>query len=148
MGLRLISSNSKIYMDSEATFRFFKGVFYAKVTLRLVSDLPPGVDLSRPTLSGQEFDWLKSAYGPDAYEWTVCDSFRSGAIFGIQYAFLNSFPTPHIHLAQVMVVEIDAHAAHSTELSVAYASFYATLQLLNIASTKEPVISGRTILFP
>ncbi|MBN1311121.1 MAG: hypothetical protein JXB30_06850 [Anaerolineae bacterium] len=99
---------------------------------------------SRIRISPDAFAWLKDVYGPDAWEWPVCDEYRAGAIAGCKHA-LRHTSKGQVGGINVMVTKIDAHPAHSSWDSVAYASCFAVWNALGDKGTEHPKFVSRRI---
>mgnify|MGYP000737129343 CR=1 FL=1 len=95
-------------------------------------------------LSPDVFAWLKDEYGPDAWEWPVCDGYRLAARRGVLYALNNSCHAP----MAATITRIGAHPAHSTDDAIAYAAVFATWESIGVDGANHPEIDGNSILFP
>ncbi len=114
--------------------------FYADVEL---SPVAVRAEPARVRIADDAFAWLKDDYGPDAWEWSVCDDYRRGARDGVAFALEHC--EPRIEGA-VVVTEIRAHPAHSSSESVACAAAYATWKALGVAPTRYPTLEGEPIV--
>jgi len=92
---------------------------YAQVTLSVEP-----AEHGEIVVSPNAFEWLKEDYGPDAWEWPVCDEWRCGAVAGVDFALSHAAPSASPIL--VTVLKIHAHPAHSDRGAVAFAACHAT----------------------
>ena len=113
---------------------------YAQVRVRI---LEKGSGTASVAVSDQAFAWLKTEYGPDAWEWPVCDDYRSGAIAGVQIALTSS--EPHIE-ASIVIEEIRAHPAHSDREVISYVSAMATWRALGVRPARSLTIWNITMI--
>lgn len=98
---------------------------------------------STVTVAPDAFAWLKDEYGPDAWEWPVCDDYRDGATAGCQYALNHTSHGP-IDGLRVVISRINAHPAHSTWDAVAYASCFALWDAIQDTGTDHPeLVAGK-----
>lgn len=118
---------------------------YAEVTVGIesIQDGEPVIELS-----GNEFAWLKEAYGPGAWEWPACADYRRGAAEGIQYALCHLAELKQGEGKRVVVQDIRAHPAHSDESCVAYAACFATWAALAVEGTDTPRVERGEVIFP
>ena len=94
------------------------------------------------------FTWLKDDYGPDAWEWAICDDYRQGAIQGVQYALDNVGKGIAFHKFGILITLIKSHPAHGTGHSVAFAACMATWKLLEVDGISHPYFQGGQLIFP
>jgi hypothetical protein len=114
--------------------------FYAEVT---VSTTP--AEVSSSTVATGAFAWLKEDYGPNAYEWSFCDEYREGALFGARYALAHlAQPTSEV---LVNILQIRAHPAHSDRDCVAFAACHATWQALGDLGLNHPRLESDRVVF-
>lgn len=97
---------------------------------------------------GNEFAWLKEAYGPDVWEWPACAGYRRGATEGIQYALCHLAEPKQGQGKRVVVQVIRAHPAHSDESCVAYAACFATWTALGVEGIDLPRVERGEVVFP
>lgn len=117
--------------------------FYADVTVEVTRV----ADGSRVAVGPTAFAWLKEVYGPDAWEWPVCDDYRAGAIRGARFALAHASPPVDASTLSVVVVEIRAVVVDTCPDSVAFAVCHATWQALGCTGGAEPRIVGAHIVF-
>lgn len=105
---------------------------YARVWVRIEE-----ADTGSVTLDASDFAWLKEEYGPDAWQWAVCDDYRDEALDGCRYALdhLAAPPTMPLH---VHVIGIHAHPAHTTKGSVKMAACLAVWRALEDEGRDRP----------
>ncbi|ABW26027.1 hypothetical protein [Acaryochloris marina] len=94
------------------------------------------------------FAWLKDDYGPDAWEWAICDDYRQGAIQGVQYALDNVGKGMAFQKVGILITTIKSHPAHGTVYSVAFAACMATWTLLEVDGISHPYFQGEKLVFP
>jgi hypothetical protein len=94
------------------------------------------------------FAWLKDDYGPDAWEWAVCDEYRRHALFGVAYALQHAEVPFDIAHVTISVATIQAHPAQSSGEDVAYAAAFAFWQACEVEPSIRPRLEGRHIIFP
>ncbi len=125
--------------------RYSKWEHYAEVTIRREEVPAAGLVVA---VSPIAFAWLKDVYGPDAWEWPVCDEYRAGALRGIAYAVQHtSSPLDHSSLV-LTITHIGAHPAHTSAADVAYAACFATWAVCQAQSTDEPYLDDGQVIFP
>ena len=90
-------------------------------------------------VSDHVFAWLKDVYGPDAWEWAVCDEYRKAAIEGAHVALDHASPAVE---AAVVIERIRAAPADSSAETIAYAAAQATWRALDVRPTKALQIYG------
>lgn len=76
------------------------------------------------TVSPEAFAWLKEVYGPEAWEWSVCDDYRDAAVAGCRYAIENRKNDDGTPL-EIRISKIEGHPAHTTWEAVAFAACFA-----------------------
>jgi len=84
------------------------------------------------------FAWLKEEYGPDAWEWSICDDYRAGALSGCRHALANIETIATCSACHVVISRIHAHPAHSSAKDVAFAACQATWQALGVKGLVDP----------
>tara|TARA_B100000965_G_scaffold342298_1_gene311451 strand:+ start:490 stop:945 length:456 start_codon:yes stop_codon:yes gene_type:complete len=114
--------------------------YYAKVTV----EASPGKGLV--SLSPDVFAWLKDVYGPEAWEWPVCDSYREAAMAGATYALAHMDFNKARH--DISVTQIHVSPVDTNWDSVAYAACHATWKAAGAEGTEQPHWEGRSIVFP
>lgn len=133
---------------SVLTYRLLGQIYgrgcFAEVSLR--KEIIPLAHLI--TFSGQEFGWLKEAYGPNAREWTDSEDYRQAVMFGIQYALHNCQLIDQPHDISLTVLRIGANSVDTTLDAVAYVAVFATWELLGADPLNEPYIGRHHISFP
>ncbi|CAN5583459.1 hypothetical protein BH09VER1_BH09VER1_40250 [soil metagenome] len=117
--------------------------FYADVTIEAKQE----TDGPLLEISASAFAWLKDVYGPDAWEWPVCDEYRKSAIRGVRYALAHSVPVVDPSRLAITVAVIHASPADTCPDSVALAACFATWNALGIRGSQEPRIVGGKIVF-
>jgi hypothetical protein len=91
------------------------------------------------------FDWLKEVYGPNAWEWPVCDDFRASAVGAAEFALAHLVtPRPSV---RVRIELIRAAPADTTPDCVAFATCHAVWNALQDTGTAPIRIEGGQILF-
>ena len=117
--------------------------FYADVTVE-----------TRATTGGPQvevgpsvFAWLKDVYGPNAWEWSVCDDFRAAAVRGVGFALTYAQQPIDPATIAVVVTQILAAPADTCSGSVAFAACHATWQALGVAGRNAPRLVGREVVF-
>ncbi len=133
----------------ESTYRFVRqsgGVgHYAQVTLAVEETPSTGLTVQiLPTA----FAWLKEVYGPDAWEWAICDEYRRSALFGVAYALQHAKIPFDIAHVTISVVTIHASPADTSGDDVAYATAFAVWQACEVEPSVRPRLEGRHIIFP
>ncbi|MCA8996118.1 MAG: hypothetical protein KDA80_04015 [Planctomycetaceae bacterium] len=130
-----------------ATFKLAKasgGCFhFAEVSVVVETTEAP----SSVILSPKVFAWLKDEYGPDAWDWSVCDEFREGAKCGAEFALHNRKSNNGKHW-RIVVVRIQATPADTTRDSVAFAACFAVWKGIDDEGSNLPYLDGRSIVFP
>jgi hypothetical protein len=113
----------------KATYKLaFKGIHYAEVSVSAEMQAANG----SISVSATAFAWLKDAYGPDAFEWAICDAYQTAAVDGAKYA-LNHISGKKSGLnAAVLIDRIHAHPAHTCPDDVSFASCMAVWNALAI----------------
>jgi len=117
-----------------------KTSFYAEVFVTVTPHPELAVGVSETA-----FAWLKDVYGPDAWEWSICDAYRSAARLAAKFAIT--------HLAQtngpfhVSVDVIRARPADTMPDSVALAVCKAIWAALDDPGTVQVHIEESAILF-
>lgn len=105
-------------MESE-TYKLTKVVdgrmHYAEVTASAVVDR--GGENIR--ISNEAFAWLKDAYGPNAWEWPVCEDFRRAATAGAAYALRHISSQCNRSTVSVLIERIHAAPADTIPSDVA-----------------------------
>jgi hypothetical protein len=100
-------------------------------------------------LSGEEFGWLKDVYGPDAWEWTLCDDLRKGALDGAAWALDHASPPLAGRQIAVTIEKIGATLVDSSHDIIYYATCCAVWASLGVAGSPRPAyIDGQLILDP
>ena len=117
--------------------------FYAVVSV----EVRDSTDGPVAEVSPNAFAWLKDVYGPDAWEWPVCDDYRTSALRGVRFALANTVQPVDAGTVAVVVTDIHARPADSCPDSVAFAACHATWQALAVTGRNEPRIVGRKIVF-
>lgn len=117
---------------------------FAEVTVRVADSASGGFELR---ISPLVFDWLKELYGPNAWEWAVCDEFRGGAARGVAYALQHTRTTVNWRLA-IEVVRIRARPPDTTADDVALATCFATWQACGLEPAMTPRLEGGVVVFP
>lgn len=90
----------------------------------------------------------KNGSGPDAWEWSICDAYRQGAIQGVQYALANAGRGITFQELGILITTLKSHPAHGTGHSVAFAACMATWQLLEVDGISHPYFRGGQRVFP
>ncbi len=90
------------------------------------------------TVSPTAFAWLKDVYGPDAWEWPVCEAYRAAAISGAGFALRHIAGRDGIPEARVVIDRIHAAPADTTPDDVAYAAVFAVWQALGVEGSSQP----------
>lgn len=132
----------------ESTYRFVRqsgGIGqYAQITLTVEEIPSTGLIVQiLPTA----FAWLKDVYGPDAWEWPVCDEYRRSALFGVAYALQHAEFPFDIACVTISVVTIHASPADTSGNAVAYATAFALWQACGVEPRVQPRLEGRRIIF-
>lgn len=117
---------------------------YADVTVVV----QPNSDDRSIVFSGSEFAWLKDVYGPDAWEWAICDEFREGAVFGVRWAIEHVRDDGEGKLTRTVIERIHAMPADTNRDTVAYAACHATWAALDLCGSIQPSIDAGKISFP
>jgi hypothetical protein len=117
---------------------------FAEVTVRTSTSASGGFELR---VSPLVFDWLNEVYGPQAWEWPVCDEFRGGAVRGVSYALQHTRTPVNWQLA-IEVIRIRARPADTTADDVALATCFATWQACALEPSVTPRLDGKTVIFP
>ena len=113
----------------DATYKLtFKGTHYAQADV----SVDPGSPSSSISVSTTAFAWLKDAYGPDAFEWAICDDYRVAAIAGAEYAVANLRSEDATRHPNVVITRIHAHPAHTSPDDVSFASCMAVWAALGV----------------
>lgn len=119
-----------------ASFKLLKSVnkraTYAAVTVTAA------VGESSIVISPDVFAWLRDAYGPNAWEWAVCDEYRTAARVGVQHALQHIAGHEGTFGAAVLVERIHATVADTTPEAVAFATCCAVWQALGVQGTIPP----------
>ena len=109
-------------------------------------DVEPSATQSSVDLSPTVFAWLKDVYGPDAWEWRDCDTFRDGARFGAEYALHNRRANNRTEW-RVVITKIHASPADTSWDSVAIASCFAVWKAIGDEGTNAPYWEDRKVVF-
>ncbi|PHQ31850.1 hypothetical protein [Rhodopirellula bahusiensis] len=123
----------------ESHFKLKKYPHYAEV---IASTTPSDQDAVQ--ISPNVFAWLKDDYGPDAWEWPICDDCRAAAERGAKLALSSSEHDPTL----VTILMIRGHHFHTSTDAVAFAATYATIESLGVTGNNLPQIDGDSIRFP
>ena len=108
----------------------------------------PGSATDSISISSEAFSWLKDDYGPDAWEWPVCDDYREAAIAGCQYALANR-GDEDVSGVEICISKIVGHPAHTTWEAVAFAACFALWDALGLAGVNRPELNdGHFINMP
>lgn len=116
---------------------------YAKVSVTA----EPADEGSSVVVSDDVFAWLKDVYGPDAYEWNVCDAYRDGAKAGAAYALKHRTAHDQDHW-KIVITKIDVSPVDSTEQTVAFATCMAVWDAIGDEGMHAPYFVGRAVVFP
>jgi len=111
---------------------------YAEVTA--TAEFGGGYSLS---VSPAAFAWLKDVYGPDAWEWPVCEAYRAAAESGAGYALRHIAGRDGIPETRVVIDRIRAVVAETSPDDVAYAAVFAVWQALGVEGGQLPALPGR-----
>jgi hypothetical protein len=126
-----------IQVHREASYRLARQIdgrsAYAEVEVRVLSTEGPSV----VTLADSVFAWLKDAYGPHAWEWSVCESYRRAAMEGVELALQSA-----AHEASICIACIHAIPADTNFECVVFAAAHATFQAIGTHSTLRLKIYG------
>lgn len=132
---------------NSATYRVAKAsggcCHYAEITVEANSTS----DESSIQLSPDVFAWLKDDYGPDAWEWPVCDTYRVAAVAGAKYALENREATTKNN-CHAVITKIHAAPADTSWDSVAFASCFALWKAIGTEGINQPYWEGRNVVFP
>lgn len=109
---------------------------FADVEIRILSEGPGS---RRVAVSENVFAWLKEDYGPNAWEWPVCDQYRQAALDGVNFALDNSSPAVE---ASILIECIRAAPADSSTETIAYAAAQATWRALKTQPTNALKVNG------
>lgn len=94
------------------------------------------------------FSWLREWYGPDAWEWSICDEYRDGAIKGVKYGLANLVQASKVQDLGILITKVISHPAHGTGDSVAFAACMATWKLIGDDGALHPYFQDENIVFP
>lgn len=83
------------------------------------------------------FAWLKDVYGPDAWEWPVCDDYREAARRGIHYALTNRHSMQPL---SVTVTHIYARLVDTSCDDIAYAACMACWNAIGEYHSAHPQV--------
>ncbi len=97
----------------------------------------PTDDSTSIAVSPEAFGWLKELYGPNAWEWSVCDDYRDAAIAGCRYAIANRKNEDSTPL-DIRISKIKGHPAHTTWEAVAFAACFAVWNALADEGRNKP----------
>ena len=140
--------SNQVERPGQATYRLARqhaGIgHFAEVTLHAADSASGGFELR---ISPLVFDWLKDAYGPDAWEWAVCDEYRGGAVRGVAYALQHTRTAVNWHLA-IEVARIRARPPDTTAEDVAFATCFATWQACGLEPSTPPRLEAGMVVFP
>jgi hypothetical protein len=121
----------------DATFKLARQVggfgHYAEV--RVVID---AASVASIEVAPDAFAWLKDIYGPDAWEWPVCDDYRAGAVSGCQHALDNLLVEGTCSPLHVVITRIHGHPAHTSAKDVAFAACHATWKAMGVEGRSSP----------
>jgi hypothetical protein len=124
---------------SDATFKLVKhfGGFahYAEVRVVVNAAAVTSIEVAQDA-----FAWLKDAYGPDAWEWPVCDDYRTGAVSGCQHALDYVLSDGTRIPVRVVIARIHGHPANTSAKDVAFAACHATWKALGVDGGNPPEI--------
>jgi hypothetical protein len=95
-------------------------------------------------VSPAAFGWLKDEYGPNAWEWEVCEAYRAAAVSGAVFALRHIAGRDGMADATVVVDRIHAHPDHSPPDDVAYAAVFAVWKALGVEGGVLPEPPGST----
>jgi hypothetical protein len=123
---------------TNATYKLAKqlgGVgHYAEVSVQVSS----AEGASFVEVRASAFEWLKEAYGPDAWEWAICDDWRTSAVSGCEDALNNVKGQGTNSPVRVVVTRIHAHPAHSCPQDVRLAACGAVWKALGVDGAQLP----------
>jgi hypothetical protein len=94
------------------------------------------------------YQWLKEVYGPDAWEYGVCDSFREAAVRGAEYALSHLSAGQGFVERTVVIEKIHFHLADTIPAAVAYAACHATWRAFGVTAEVMPVFEDGKLTFP
>lgn len=97
----------------------------------------PIEDCTSISTSSDVFAWLKEDYGPNAWEWSVCDDYRDAAIAGCRYAIENQ-NNGNSKPLEIRISKIRGHPAFTTWEAIAFAACFAVWNALEDEGRNKP----------